>query len=204
MCSGLSAPSTCCLWGNNLGSKTQHFTPDGGVKKKEPSRQLTVNWQPTMLKFHWESDFHLPQSQNCGRLLDQLCSSYFCLRSQKEYKDRKGLFYFFIFVFSNCDRILSVLSLLAGQEETEMTFPNQWCKPERGPTSKEAVPFQNSVPTQTTLQLGVKHEWVPCRRLIYHSMTTPNYKFPSDAPYHKNHGSPSVKHMNLFVLKGFV
>ncbi len=30
-----------------------------------PSRQLTVNWQPTMLKFHKESDFHLPQSQNC-------------------------------------------------------------------------------------------------------------------------------------------
>ncbi len=23
------------------------------------------NWQPTMLKFHKESDFHLPQSQNC-------------------------------------------------------------------------------------------------------------------------------------------
>ena len=30
-----------------------------------PLRQLTVNWQPTMLKFHKESDFHLPQSQNC-------------------------------------------------------------------------------------------------------------------------------------------
>ncbi len=30
-----------------------------------PSRQLTVHWQPTMLKFHKESDFHLPQSQNC-------------------------------------------------------------------------------------------------------------------------------------------
>ena len=24
-----------------------------------------MNWQPTMLKFHKESDFHLPQSQNC-------------------------------------------------------------------------------------------------------------------------------------------
>ncbi len=33
----------------------------------QPSRQLTVNWQPTMLKFHKESDFHLPQSQNCLR-----------------------------------------------------------------------------------------------------------------------------------------
>ena len=30
-----------------------------------PSRQLTVQWQPTMLKFHKESDFHLIQSQNC-------------------------------------------------------------------------------------------------------------------------------------------
>ncbi len=30
-----------------------------------PSRQLTVHWQPTMLKFQKESDFHLPQSQNC-------------------------------------------------------------------------------------------------------------------------------------------
>ncbi len=30
-----------------------------------PSRQLTVHWQPTMLKFHKESDFYLPQSQNC-------------------------------------------------------------------------------------------------------------------------------------------
>ncbi len=30
-----------------------------------PSRQLTVHWQPTMLNFHKESDFHLPQSQNC-------------------------------------------------------------------------------------------------------------------------------------------
>ncbi len=30
-----------------------------------PSRQLTVHWQPTMLKFHKESDFHLPESQDC-------------------------------------------------------------------------------------------------------------------------------------------
>ncbi len=33
-----------------------------------PSRQLTVHcmhWQPMMLKFHKESNFHLPQSQNC-------------------------------------------------------------------------------------------------------------------------------------------
>ncbi len=30
-----------------------------------PSRQLTVDWQSTMLKFNKESDFHLPQSQHC-------------------------------------------------------------------------------------------------------------------------------------------
>ncbi len=30
-----------------------------------PSRQLTVHWQPKMVKFHSNSDFHLPQSQNC-------------------------------------------------------------------------------------------------------------------------------------------
>ncbi len=30
-----------------------------------PSRQLTVHWQTTMLKFHKESDFHLAPSQNC-------------------------------------------------------------------------------------------------------------------------------------------
>ncbi len=30
-----------------------------------PSRQLTAHRQPTMLKLHKESDFHLPQSQNC-------------------------------------------------------------------------------------------------------------------------------------------
>ncbi len=30
-----------------------------------PSRQLTVHWQPTMLNFHKESDFHLQQSQYC-------------------------------------------------------------------------------------------------------------------------------------------
>ncbi len=30
-----------------------------------PSRQLTVHWQPTMLKSHKGPDFHLPQSQNC-------------------------------------------------------------------------------------------------------------------------------------------
>ena len=31
----------------------------------KPSRQLTVHWQPTMLKSHKGPDFHLPQSQNC-------------------------------------------------------------------------------------------------------------------------------------------
>ncbi len=31
----------------------------------KPSRQLTVHWQHTMLKFYKESDFHLSQSQNC-------------------------------------------------------------------------------------------------------------------------------------------
>ncbi len=30
-----------------------------------PSRQLIVHWQSTMVKFHSNSDFHLPQSQNC-------------------------------------------------------------------------------------------------------------------------------------------
>ncbi len=42
------------------------FWDCGGWKSDYlPSRQLTAHWQPTMPKYHKESDFHLPQSQNC-------------------------------------------------------------------------------------------------------------------------------------------
>ncbi len=57
----------------------KHWTMEASNSEKLPlcyipSRQLTVNWQPTMLKFHKESDFHLPQSQNC--LLGTAYSSF--------------------------------------------------------------------------------------------------------------------------------
>ncbi len=39
------------------------FNKTSGIH--HPSRQLTVHWQPTIVKFHCNSDFHLPQSQNC-------------------------------------------------------------------------------------------------------------------------------------------
>ncbi len=39
----------------------------GSMRKSStyPRRQLTVHWQPTMVKSHSNSDFYLPQSQNC-------------------------------------------------------------------------------------------------------------------------------------------
>ena len=38
---------------------------------------MAVHWQPTMLKFHKESDFHLPQSQNCLLgILNKSCRLY--------------------------------------------------------------------------------------------------------------------------------
>ncbi len=54
------------FWQCNLHTCTQsHMVKDGVFLQTDPSRQLTVHWQPTMLKIHKESDFHLPQSQNC-------------------------------------------------------------------------------------------------------------------------------------------
>ncbi len=45
-----------------------------GYLLKVPSRQLTVHWQPTMLKLHRDSSFTPPESQNChvGSLSYQL------------------------------------------------------------------------------------------------------------------------------------
>ncbi len=51
-----------------------------------PSRQLTVHWQPTMLKLHKDSSFTPPESQNChvGRLRQHLDNVLELIQHYKE------------------------------------------------------------------------------------------------------------------------